>query len=77
MQRYGIIQNGELLTLNIPLDGYKPVIFAEIADFDQSTQYIVQLDPVDNGDHIFIGNEIKQLELDNNEGEMFEEGEFI
>ena len=53
------------------LDGYKPIQYAEIPDFDQSAQYVVQSDPIDNGDHIFIGIEIRQLQLD--EGDDFGE----
>lgn len=40
----------------------KSVIYAPIPTFDQSTQYVVQLEPVEMVDHIFVGVEIKKLE---------------
>ena len=49
----------------------KPVIYAEIPDFDQQTQAVFQLEPVDMGDHIFVGNEIRELPP-SEEGNMFE-----
>lgn len=67
-----MIQNGVLTELNIQLDGYKPIVYAEIPEFDESTQYVVQLEPVEETDNIYIGVEIKQLEL-TNEGDVFGE----
>ena len=42
----------------------KPEVYQEIPDYDQETQYVIQLPPVelDNGD-IYYGIEIKELEL--------------
>lgn len=43
----------------------KPEVYAPIPDaFDQQTQYIVQEDPVDMGDHIFYDIEIRELPPD-------------
>ena len=40
----------------------KPVIYAEIpSDFDQQTQAVFQTGAVDMGDHVFVGNEIREL----------------
>lgn len=39
----------------------KPVIYAEIPEFDQLTQAVFQTEPVDMGDHIFVGNEVRDL----------------
>lgn len=62
MQKYGIILNGKLLLSDEPLDNYKPVQYAPIPDsFDQATQYVIQADPVDNGDIISMGIEVKEL----------------
>lgn len=47
---------------------HKPVKYAPIPDFDQSTQYVVQKEPVDMGDYIFCDVEIRQLEIDETEG---------
>ena len=43
-------------------------IYQEIPQFDQETQYVIQLPPVelDNGD-IYYGVEIKELEIDDTE----------
>ena len=46
----------------------KPEVYQEIPDYDQETQYVIQLPPVelDNGD-IYYGVEIKELEIDDTE----------
>jgi len=56
--------------------GYKPLHYEEIPkDFDQQTHYIVEKDPVDKQDHIFIAIDIKELEIDDEENfEYWEEG---
>jgi hypothetical protein len=43
-------------------------IYQEIPQYDQETQYVIQLPPVelDNGD-IYYGVEIKELEIDDTE----------
>ena len=41
--------------------GAKPIAYEDVPIFDQSTQYVVQQDPVDVGDHIFMGVEIHDL----------------
>ncbi len=42
----------------------KPEVYQEIPDYDQETQYVIQLPPVelDNGD-IYYGIEIREVEL--------------
>lgn len=50
----------------------KPIIYAEIPEFDQLTQAVFQTEPVDMGDHIFVGNEVRDLPPDEDDGEMFE-----
>jgi hypothetical protein len=42
----------------------KPVIYAEIPDFNQETQAVFQTEPVDMGDHIFIGVEVRDFPPD-------------
>lgn len=46
----------------------KPDVYAEIPEFNQETQYVVQLPPVEqeNGD-IYYGVEVKDLEIDDTE----------
>lgn len=41
----------------------KPVIYAPVPVFDQSAQYVVQLAPVEMEDHFFVGVEVKQMEI--------------
>lgn len=36
----------------------KPYIYAPIPEFDQYTQYVSQMVPVDMGDHYFVGVEV-------------------
>ena len=33
----------------------KPYVYAPIPQFDQATQYVTQIAPVDMGDHYFVG----------------------
>lgn len=40
----------------------KPIKYAEIPNFDQCTQYVVQLDPVEQEDCIFYGVEVREIE---------------
>lgn len=42
----------------------KPKIYAPVPEFNQESQYVVQLEPVDMEDCIFIGVEVRDLELD-------------
>lgn len=42
----------------------KPIVCAPIPDFNQETQAVFQLDPVDMGDHIFFGVEVRNIEPD-------------
>lgn len=63
MASYGRIEaNGDLSLSSKKLDGYKLVEYADIPDFDQSAEYVSQVKPVDQGDHIFVGVEIHELE---------------
>ena len=39
----------------------KPIIYAQIPEFDQMTQAIFQTEPVDKGDYIEVGIEIMDL----------------
>ncbi len=49
----------------------KPIIYAEISEFNQETQAVFQTEPVDMGDYIFIGVEVRDLPPDE-EGDMIE-----
>ncbi len=41
----------------------KAIIYADIPEFDQETQYVVQLPPVEMADAIYYGVEVKELEI--------------
>ena len=49
----------------------KPIIYAEIPEFNQETQAVFQTEPVDMGDYIFFGVEVRDLPPDE-EGDMIE-----
>ena len=40
----------------------KPVVYADIPEFDQQTQCVRQQAPVDAGNHIFVGVELHDVE---------------
>ncbi len=39
----------------------KPKIYAQVPDFDQQTQAVYQLEPVDMGDHVYVGAQVVDL----------------
>lgn len=61
---HGIIRDGKLLLVPEGTPGSKPVIFAPIPEFDQETQAVYQIGPVDKGDDIYVGVEIRYVEVD-------------
>lgn len=42
----------------------KPIVYAPIPEFDQMTQAVFQLEPVDMGDHYFVGVEVRDVPQD-------------
>ena len=46
----------------------KPIIYAPIPEFDQATQAVFQAEPVDMGDHIFVG--VVVVDVEQGEGEV-------
>lgn len=44
----------------------KEIVYAPIPDFDQKTQYAKQSDPVDMGDYIFVGFEVRGINQEDN-----------
>lgn len=61
---YGIIQDGKLVVTGPAYPGAKPVVYEDVPLFDQTTHYVVQQPPVDAGNHIFMGVEVRELEID-------------
>ena len=66
-----------MLISNHTLEGYKPIKYAKLPeDFNQQTHYAVQGEVEEREDHIFIGIEVKELDIDDNDNmDDFEEGE--
>lgn len=60
---YGIIMQGELVIVDEGYEGAKPIVYADVPEFDQTTHYVVQQAPVDAGNHIFMGVEVRALEI--------------
>ena len=71
--RYGIIRDGKLLLVPEGTPDAKPVVFGEIPEFDQETQAVYQIGAVERDDDIYVGVEIRYVELDEGELEEFEE----
>jgi hypothetical protein len=71
MQKFGIIENGKLKIVKQGYPNAKPIVYAEIPEYDQETQAVFELPPVDNGDHIFVGLEVREVPRDDVDGEMF------
>jgi hypothetical protein len=61
---HGIIQNGDLVIVGQGYPDAKPVVYEDVPLFDQTTSYVVQQPPVDAGNHIFMGIEIREMEID-------------
>lgn len=59
---YGIIQDGRLVVVPKHYLGAKHVVYEDVPMFDQETQYVVQCPPVDAGDHIYMGVEVREME---------------
>ncbi len=71
MQKHGIIENGKLKIVKQGYPNAKPIVYAEIPEYDQETQAVFELPPVDDGDHIFVGLEVREVPRDDVDGEMF------
>ena len=61
-ETHGIIQDGKLVVVPKHYSGAKPVMYEDVPLFDQETQYVIQQPPVDLGDHIYIGVEVREME---------------
>lgn len=70
MQKFGIIENGKLKLVRQGTPKSKPVVYEEIPEYDQETQAVFELPPVDNGDHIFVNLEVRDVPKDDVDDEM-------
>jgi len=66
MQKYGIIEDGELKIVEEGVPGAKPIVYAAIPDFDQTSQAVFQCAPIDEGDLIVMGVEVIDVGLSDN-----------
>lgn len=64
MQKFGIIENGKLKLVRQGVPKSKPVVYAEIPEFDQEFQAVFEKEPVDMGEYIFIDVEVRDVEQD-------------
>lgn len=64
MHKYGILKNGNLQIVPSGTPGAKPIIHAEVPEFDQERQAVFETTPVDMGNHTFVGIEIREVEQD-------------
>ena len=67
MEKYGRIEKDKLklvLPPSVPGKGDKPVRYAAIPKFDQLTQAVFQAAPMDRGDHIEAGVEVRAVVVD-------------
>lgn len=66
MTIYGkLTQQNSLLLSNKKISGYKIVEYAKIPkNFDESTQYIMQKEPIEENERIFVDIEVRNLEVD-------------
>ena len=72
MQRYGKIIGGELLTRDHMSKGYKPLAYGDVPeDFYEESHFLIEKEPEEFEDYIFIGYEAKELEIEvDEESEM-------
>lgn len=64
MPNYGAIIDGMLITSSLYKDGYKPLVYKDVPSYDENTQYVVEKQPVEYEDRIYIDLEVRELELD-------------
>jgi len=64
---FGIIKDGKLLLVPAGTPDAKPVVFGEIPEFDQETQAVYQIGPVEREDDICVGVEVRYVEVDESE----------
>jgi hypothetical protein len=77
MQKYGMLKDGSLIISDVQLEGYKPIQFAEVPEFDQALYYVKQGMVVENEDFISIGVEIVKVTLQEETGEPETVNEFV
>ena len=64
MPSYGIMVDNTLIIRAFQKDGYKPIVYKDVPYYDENTQYVVEKEPVEYEDRIYIDLEVRELELD-------------
>jgi hypothetical protein len=65
--QWGLIRDAKLLLVPEGTPNAKPVIFGEIPEFDQTTQAVYQIGPIEREDDIYVGVEVRYVEVDESE----------
>ena len=65
--QWGLIRDGKLLLVPEGTPNAKPVIFGEIPEFDQTTQAVYQIGPIEREDDIYVGVDVRYVEVDESE----------
>lgn len=55
--------------VNVGTPNAKPVRYAEVPEYDQEHQAVFEVAPVDKGDYIFVGVEVREVEQDDGHGQ--------
>jgi RNA binding exosome subunit len=72
--QFAKIIDGKLEISDVLMEGYKPLVYAEIPkEFDQQTQYVVQIAPIDGKDSINCGVEVREMIIDKEEDVLMAE----
>lgn len=62
--KFGIIENGKLKLVRQGAPKSKPVVYAEIPEYDQETQAVFEKEPVEFEDYISVDVEIRDVPQD-------------
>ena len=62
--KFGIIENGKLKLVRQGVPKSKPVVYAEIPEYDQETQAVFEKEPVEFEDYISVDVEIRDVPQD-------------
>lgn len=77
MQKYGKMVDGNLLLSSEQLEGYKPVEYAVVPEFDQTLYYVKQGMVIEYDDRISIGAEMVKVEIQEQPVEVDPPSEFV
>jgi len=70
MTKYGVINNGELEIVSKDTERAKPIQYADIPEFDQTSEAVFESGYTEHDDHIFVDVEIREVVQDDGDEEM-------